>query len=91
MSIISRISLIGTQVIYGQTVWSSDFTAQTYTSLSGFNYTFSNASDGNITISLNGITSNIIVADVLVSNGVIHILDDALWNLTPESCPSNTS
>lgn len=34
-------------------------------------------------VSLNGITANIVRADVLLSSGVIHVLDDALWNLTP--------
>ena len=72
-------------------MWSSDLTNGTYTAQSGYNYTFSTSSDGNITVSLNDIATAITTADVLVSNGVIHVLADALWNLTPNSTSSESS
>ncbi|GJE90716.1 hypothetical protein PsYK624_068600 [Phanerochaete sordida] len=78
------LSLFNNHVVYGKTIYSSNFTSETpFTSQSGFNYLFSSSQDGNWSVALNGITTSILTADVLVANGVIHVLDDALWNLTP--------
>lgn len=77
------------KVIYGQTIYSSSFTNGTYTSKSGYNYTFYNTAQGGYTISLNGITTNVNTTDIPVSNGVIHLLNDALWNLSPQD-PSSS-
>ncbi|KAI0688250.1 hypothetical protein BC835DRAFT_324660 [Cytidiella melzeri] len=78
------LSLFNNHIITGKTVWSPDFIqpVQYYTSDSGMNYTFTQNSTNQYTVSLNGITANIVRTDYLVSNGVMHIVDRVLSNTT---------
>ena len=47
------------------------------------NYTFAqDPANQRFTVTLNGVTANIVRTDFLVSNGVIHLLDGVLFNTT---------
>ncbi|KAI0819114.1 hypothetical protein BC629DRAFT_699234 [Irpex lacteus] len=84
-------------VIPGLTLWSPNFMNGTYTSASGFNYTFNKTSSGQFTVTLNGTTVNITHSDILTWNGVIHLLDGPLWTnqdtsyISPSDSSSSTS
>ncbi|KAI0086167.1 hypothetical protein BDY19DRAFT_961662, partial [Irpex rosettiformis] len=80
-------------VIPGVTVWSPNFMNGTYTSASGFNYTFNQTSSGHFTVTLNGTTVSITRSDILTWNGVIHLLDGPLWadRSISESGPNSSS
>ncbi|THG96409.1 hypothetical protein EW026_g5412 [Hermanssonia centrifuga] len=84
-------SIYNNHVIAGQTVWYSGFTSATYTSVSGHNYTFTVASDSSYAVTLNGVKANIVRSDFLMNNGVMHIIDTVLSNVTAEAAPSSTS
>lgn len=69
----------------GQTIYSPNFTAETYTSASGFDYSFDVDSDNRTLVTLNGVTANVVHSDVLADNGVVHVIDQVLWNTTSPS------
>lgn len=69
------------QVILDRTLWSPEFDNGTQLSLSGSFYSFQSV-NGSWTVSLNGVSANIIRSDILVANGVIHIIDQVLFNVT---------
>ncbi|PSR75400.1 hypothetical protein PHLCEN_2v9158 [Hermanssonia centrifuga] len=86
-------AVFNNHVINGQTIWYSTFRSKTYTSASGHNYSFALTSDLGYTVTLNGVTANIIRSDFLLNNGVIHVLDAVLSNTTaePTSAPAPPS
>ena len=69
--------------MYDHAVFSPEFTNGTHTSGSGFNYTFGSNGAGGYTVTLNNITANITFSDIITANGVVHLIDQPLWNLEP--------
>lgn len=58
---------------------------------SHFNYSFAQTSSGSWTVTLNHVTANIVRSDLLLNNGVIHIIDAVLYNVDPNFVPKNTT
>ena len=68
-------------MIFGRTVWSSDFKAATYTAASGLSYDFTIDDGALSTVTLNGVTANIVRSDYLTDSGVIHIVDQVFYKV----------
>ncbi|KIP12240.1 hypothetical protein PHLGIDRAFT_327588 [Phlebiopsis gigantea 11061_1 CR5-6] len=83
LSSLSPADVWNNHVIMGQTLYSPNFTAETHTSGSGFNYSFDISSDLGGRVTLNGVTANILRSDVLTDNGVVHVVDQVFWNTSP--------
>jgi len=90
VSSISPRDLFNNHIILGQTVWYSTFTSANYTSSSGHNYTFTLTSSLDYTVTVGASTATIIRSDVLLDNGVIHLIDGVLWD-TSTPAQSTTS
>lgn len=72
------------QIINGTTLYSPFLTGtQNYTSQSGQNFTFSANSTGQY-VTLGNITAQIIQPDVLLTNGVIHVIDRVLLDVNAD-------
>lgn len=65
----------------GQTVWFSGFEQGVYTAVSGLEYQFSINNGPWNTVTLNGVTANILRSDYLTDNGVVHIIDQVFANV----------
>ncbi|KAI0086170.1 hypothetical protein BDY19DRAFT_364707 [Irpex rosettiformis] len=79
----SATSLLNNHIIIGKTVRGSDFQFSQHTSQSLMNYTFNqDPMSEKFTVTLNGVTVNIVRTDFLVNNGVIHLVDGVLFNTT---------
>ena len=52
-------------------------------SSSGFPFTINSSSNGSYTITLNNITADVTFTDMVLSNGVIHLIDTPLINISP--------
>ncbi|KAJ3535182.1 hypothetical protein NM688_g7014 [Phlebia brevispora] len=91
LSSLSPAALFDNHVIMDHTVWYNTFTSATYTSESGHNYSFSTTSDLQYTVTLNGVTANIIRSDFLIDNGVIHLIDTVLSNTAPPPTTTTSS
>lgn len=77
----------------GQTVWFSDFEQGMYTAASGLEYQFSINNGPWNTVTLNGVTANILRSDYLTNNGVVHIIDQVFANVANPvvTAPPSTS
>ncbi|GJE90714.1 hypothetical protein PsYK624_068580 [Phanerochaete sordida] len=63
--------------MFGQSIWSTLFSAGTYATASGAAYELGTGAQG-YTVTLHGVTANIVQADVLLTNGVVHVIDRVL-------------
>ncbi|KAI0819118.1 hypothetical protein BC629DRAFT_699401 [Irpex lacteus] len=76
-------ALFDNHVIAGQTIWYPELGSAQYTSQSGLHYAFTqDPLTQKYTVTLNGVTANIVATDVLMANGVMHVLDGVLYNTT---------
>lgn len=75
--------------IAGQSVWTSLFGAGPHTASSNATYTFGVSSTG-YTVTLNGVTANIIQSDILTVNGVVHVIDRVLVAPQPANATADT-
>jgi uncharacterized surface protein with fasciclin (FAS1) repeats len=67
------------QLVNGTTVYSPSLASENLTSAAGENLTFTTNSSGTFVTS-NGMTALIVQPDVLLSNGVVHVIDRVLIN-----------
>ncbi|KAG9003470.1 hypothetical protein FRB94_010005 [Tulasnella sp. JGI-2019a] len=69
----------GNHIINGSTVYSTSLSQGQYASASGTRFTFTTNSSGTFVTSGQA-TAKIIQSDVLVQNGVVHMIDSVLFN-----------
>jgi len=72
-------TVLSNHIINGTVVYSRDLTAANYTSAGGQPFTFMSNSTGAYVMSANS-TARIIRSDVILSNGVVHVIDGVLVN-----------
>ncbi|KAG8904060.1 hypothetical protein FRB99_002331 [Tulasnella sp. 403] len=72
-------SVLANHVINGTTVYSTQLGNGAYTSAAGQGYTFSSNSSG-VFVASGGSTARIVQSDVILENGVMHIIDGVLLN-----------
>jgi len=77
-------------IINGTTVYSPSFVDTTYTSAAGENLHFTSNSSGKFVTSGN-VTALIVQPDVLIKNGVIHIIDRVLLNTDVDENAANNA
>ncbi|KAF9779813.1 FAS1 domain-containing protein [Thelephora terrestris] len=77
-------------VINGTTVYSPSFDGSTYVSAAGEDFHFTSNSSGQYVTSGNT-TARIIQPDVLIKNGVIHIIDQVLLNTDVDQSAANSA
>ena len=73
------LDVLRNHVINGTTLYTPSFLNSSHTSAAGEQFSFTTNSTGSYVTSLN-ITARVIQPDVLISNGVIHIIDRVLTN-----------
>ncbi|KAG8849863.1 hypothetical protein FRB96_000608 [Tulasnella sp. 330] len=70
---------VSNHVINGSTIYSTQLGSASATSIAGEPFTFASNSSGTFVTSGNS-TAKVVVADVLLDNGVMHIIDTVLLN-----------
>lgn len=72
-------TILGNHVINGSVAYSDRLTTMNYTSSAGQPFTFMSNSTGTYVMSANS-TARIVQSDIIVQNGVIHVIDNVLVN-----------
>lgn len=72
-------SVLANHVINGTTVYSPLLTQGTYTSAAGAGFTFASNGSG-IFVTSGNATARVVQSDIILENGVMHIIDTVLYN-----------
>ncbi|KAI0917720.1 hypothetical protein AcV7_007057 [Taiwanofungus camphoratus] len=82
--------ILNNHLINGTSVYSSELVGQNYTSAAGENLAFSINATGQYITSGNT-TAHIIQPDVLLSNGVVHVIDRVLLNTNSDASAASSA
>lgn len=82
-------TVLANHVINGSVVYSTELMSSNYTSAAGEPFTFMSNSSGAYVMSANS-TAKIVQSDIIVQNGVVHVIDGVLVNTNsnPEAAAS---
>lgn len=81
---------ISSQVINGTSVYSPELVGQEYTSAAGQKFSFSTNSTGQY-VKLGSVTARIIQPDVILSNGVAHVIDQVLLDTDEDASAASSA
>jgi uncharacterized surface protein with fasciclin (FAS1) repeats len=86
----AQAAVLANHVINGSVVYSTQLTSGNYTSAAGEPFTFSSNSSGAF-VSSGGNTARIVQADIIISNGVVHLIDGVLVNAQSNSTAASAA
>ncbi|TFY63873.1 hypothetical protein EVJ58_g2981 [Rhodofomes roseus] len=82
--------ILANHIINGTSVYSPELVGQDYTSAAGEQFSFSINSTGQY-VKMGSVTARIIQPDVLLSNGVAHIIDQVLLNTEEDTSAASSA